>query len=269
MDGHGAYTMELLIKFFFIIITFIIVTFLFDKWKLNVRNYQGKNVSYSIGCIFLVLIIMDFLSNNLLVITFYDFLLLIWIWLLGFIDDKYGTTYPKGIKGHLEQLRKEGKFSTGLVKAVGVVTVSVVYVLVKGMDDTFWIVALILLIFLPHATNQLDTKPLRVWKVTLLLFVMPTVLFGTTLELVFILLFVYVLWAVYEALNISMLGDNGAMILGAFWAIIAYQHYSLSVQIGLMLFACCITWISERISIQKWVENTPVIRRLDRLGRME
>ncbi|MCD8510106.1 MAG: hypothetical protein LRY73_09720 [Bacillus sp. (in: Bacteria)] len=259
--------MELFLTTFVIIVIFITITFFFNKMQLHVRNYQGKLVPYSFGCVFIVLLMIDSFYFNLLRLNVAGVAFIGIVWALGFIDDKYGSPYPKGIKGHTKLFIEEGKVSTGLLKAVGIVITATVYTLISYQDD--WLVALLLLILMPHTVNLLDTKPLRVWKVMILLFVLPTALFSLNYEMILLLFIVFIVWGIQEAFTKGMLGDNGAMLLGALWGIMTLQYYPIAIQIGILLFVCCITWLAEKISIQKWVEKTPVIRSIDILGRLE
>ncbi|MFA9555994.1 hypothetical protein ACERII_01615 [Evansella sp. AB-rgal1] len=250
-----------------VIFMFFYVSFIFKDYGLSVKNYKGLLVPYSIGFIFVVLLSGDYLFTNYLVIDKYTYHYVFFIWLLGFIDDCFGSQFPKGIKGHFSILFREKEVTTGLIKAVGVVAFSIYYLVMKtDMTPTSLLVFALLVLF-PHTMNLLDTKPLRVWKITAVTTVVPFFLLSER-DAFFIFLFLVVcMWAIFESRMKAMLGDNGAMITGSVGAIVALQFNSTFYTLCLVFFCVFITVVAEKISIQSWLERTPVFRQIDQLGR--
>ncbi|MDQ0256236.1 hypothetical protein J2S74_003654 [Evansella vedderi] len=248
---------------------FYVITFLFNKFRWQVINYKGKSVPYSLGTIFILLILMDYIILQNIVSHIVALFYLVTIWLLGFIDDRYGKPYPKGIRGHLKLFVQKYEISTGFLKAVGTVLVSLFYIMFpRELGAPLWI-SFLLLIFLPHTMNLLDTKPLRVWKVALIIITVPLLFLQWNLWVFGGYILILIMWAFYESRMLAMLGDNGATLIGALGAVTAVQTNMGHLITFLLLFSLCITWIAEKVSIQKWVENTPGLRQIDKLGRIE
>jgi UDP-GlcNAc:undecaprenyl-phosphate/decaprenyl-phosphate GlcNAc-1-phosphate transferase len=190
--------------------------------------------------------------------------------LFGAYDDFYGSTHAKGFGGHLRALRS-GELTSGMIKVFGVgASAAVAAILVQrsrpacpklssavlnGLLDTALIATAANLI------NLLDLRPGRAPKVIILLGSgvlghgaapavgaaagsLPTDLGGR-----------------------SMLGDCGANALGAAVATAAAQ--ALPWQLRLVAFAAvaALNLASERVSFTAVIERTPLLRRLDDLGR--
>ena len=185
-------------------------------------------------------------------------------------DDFSGSAHAKGFRGHLRALRF-GELTSGMIKVLGVgASAAVAAILVQrsrpacpklsclvlnGLLDTALIATAANLI------NLLDLRPGRAAKVIILLGSgllghgaapavgaaagsLPTDLAGR-----------------------SMLGDCGANALGATVATAAAQ--ALPWQLRLVAFAAvaALNLASERVSFTAVIERTPLLRRLDHLGR--
>jgi UDP-GlcNAc:undecaprenyl-phosphate/decaprenyl-phosphate GlcNAc-1-phosphate transferase len=190
--------------------------------------------------------------------------------LVGAYDDFYGSAHAKGFRGHLRALRS-GELTSGMIKVLGVgASAAVAAILVQrsrpacpklscavlnGLLDTALIATA------ANLVNLLDLRPGRAAKVIILLGSgllghgaapavgaaagsLPTDLAGR-----------------------SMLGDCGANALGAAVATAAAQ--ALPWQLRLVAFAAvaALNLASERVSFTAVIERTPLLRRLDNLGR--
>ncbi|MCM3715224.1 hypothetical protein [Halalkalibacter oceani] len=242
----------------------------FQSMQLAVRNYQCQLVPYSLGVVifYSYCVLYSFPPFQDEVFSFQAFLFIFSVWLLGFIDDRLGTSYPKGLKGHLVFAREHRKVTTGLLKAGGTIIVALLYLWSK-QPMTFMqnLLAFFLLTGLPHVMNLFDTRPLRVWKValcfTVLLFYLlplPPLLFVVTVLAVFYISFVL------EGHRKVMLGDNGATVTGAIFAVILIHHSEVSVQSGVLLFVFVMMILAEKISLSAVIERWTVLKRLDQLG---
>jgi UDP-GlcNAc:undecaprenyl-phosphate/decaprenyl-phosphate GlcNAc-1-phosphate transferase len=189
---------------------------------------------------------------------------------VGAYDDHFGTTQAKGFRGHLRALRS-GDVTSGMIKILGVglsaaaAAVMIQYArpgcpklvcrVLDGLLDTALIAAT------ANLTNLLDLRPGRAAKATILLGAgllgsgaapavgaaagsMPTDLAAR-----------------------SMLGDCGANALGAAVATAAAQ--SLPRPFRLLAFGAvaALNVASERVSFTDVIERTPLLHRLDQLGR--
>ncbi len=189
---------------------------------------------------------------------------------VGAYDDLFGTTQAKGFRGHLRALRS-GELTTGMIKVLGVgFSAAVAAALIQrsspgcqkpacrvldGLLDTALIAAT------ANLTNLLDLRPGRAAKATILL---GAGLFGSGAA--------PAVGAAAGSLPTdlaarSMLGDCGANALGAAVATAAAQ--SLSRPFRLLAFGAvaALNVASERVSFTDVIERTPLLHRLDQLGR--
>lgn len=190
--------------------------------------------------------------------------------LVGAYDDVFGSSHAKGFRGHLHALRA-GELTSGMIKVLGVGASAVVAAtlvqrsrpdcpkpistVLNGLLDTA------LIAMTANLINLLDLRPGRATKVIILLGSgvlghgaapavgaaagsLPTDLAGR-----------------------SMLGDCGANALGAAAATAAAQ--ALPWQLRLVAFGAvaALNLASERVSFTAVIERTPLLRRLDDLGR--
>jgi UDP-GlcNAc:undecaprenyl-phosphate/decaprenyl-phosphate GlcNAc-1-phosphate transferase len=189
---------------------------------------------------------------------------------VGAYDDLYGTTQAKGFRGHLRALRS-GEVTTGMIKILGVgLSAAAAAALIQrarpgcpkpvcrtldGLLDTALIAAT------ANLTNLLDLRPGRAAKATI---VLGAGLFGSGAA--------PAIGAAVGSLQTdlaarSMLGDCGANALGAAVGTAAAQ--SLPRRFRLLAFGAvaALNVASERVSFTEVIERTPLLRRLDQLGR--
>jgi UDP-GlcNAc:undecaprenyl-phosphate/decaprenyl-phosphate GlcNAc-1-phosphate transferase len=190
--------------------------------------------------------------------------------LVGAYDDLYGSTHAKGFRGHLRALRS-GELTSGMIKIIGVGVSSAAAAtllgryrsdgsqparqVLTGLLDTALIAATANLI------NLLDLRPGRAAKAVILL-ASGVVGFGAAPAV----------GAAVGSLPTdlagrSMLGDCGANALGA--AVATAAAGALPWQFRLLAFGAvaALNLASERVSFTAVIERTPLLRRLDQLGR--
>jgi UDP-N-acetylmuramyl pentapeptide phosphotransferase/UDP-N-acetylglucosamine-1-phosphate transferase len=190
--------------------------------------------------------------------------------LVGAYDDLYGSGQAKGFRGHLRALRS-GQLTSGMIKIVGIgVSGAAAAVLIgrsrpgcskpmcrvlSGVLDTALIAAT------ANLTNLLDLRPGRAAKVIILL--------GSGLS------GVGAAPAVGAAVGSlptdlggrSMLGDCGANALGAAVGTTAVQALPWQLRLLACAAAVALNLASEQVSFTAVIERTPLLRRLDQLGR--
>ena len=183
----------------------------------------------------------------------------------------FGKLYPKGLKGHLNYFVEKGVVTTGLVKVVGTIFLSILVLFTAQFRSIFVVmVAFFLLMSMPHIMNLFDTRPLRVLKVSFgfvaILFLMnPLPPVSLIITLVLVLAILYLL----EGYKKAMLGDNGATIIGAIIALVLIYHAELWLQVCILGFALFITALAEKKSISKLIEKWAFLRRIDQIGVMK
>jgi UDP-GlcNAc:undecaprenyl-phosphate/decaprenyl-phosphate GlcNAc-1-phosphate transferase len=189
---------------------------------------------------------------------------------VGAYDDLFGTTQAKGFRGHLRALRS-GEVTSGMIKILGVgFSAAAAAALIQyarpgcpkpacrvldGLLDTALIAAT------ANLTNLLDLRPGRAANATILL---GAGLIGAGAA--------PAVGAAAGSLTTdlaarSMLGDCGANALGA--AIAAAAAQSLPRPFRLLAFGAvaALNVASERVSFTEVIERTPLLHRLDQLGR--
>jgi UDP-N-acetylmuramyl pentapeptide phosphotransferase/UDP-N-acetylglucosamine-1-phosphate transferase len=190
--------------------------------------------------------------------------------LVGAYDDLQGSSQAKGFRGHLRALRA-GQLTSGMIKVLGVGVSAAAaaallqrsrpgfpkpaYRILGGLLDTALIAAT------ANLMNLLDLRPGRAAKVIIVLGsgLLPS---GAA----------PVVGAAVGSLPTdlagrSMLGDCGANALGAALGTAAAQ----ALPWQLRLLACAgvagLNLASEQVSFTAVIEGTPLLRRLDELGR--
>jgi UDP-N-acetylmuramyl pentapeptide phosphotransferase/UDP-N-acetylglucosamine-1-phosphate transferase len=189
---------------------------------------------------------------------------------VGAYDDLYGTTQAKGFRGHLRALRS-GELTSGTIKVFGIgCSAAAAAVLIQrtrpgcpkricraldGLFDTALIAAT------ANLTNLFDLRPGRAAKAVILL---GTGLFGFGAA--------PAVGAASGSLPTdlaarSMLGDCGANALGAAVGTAAAQSLPRPCRLLAFGAVAALNVASERVSFTEVIERTPLLRRLDQLGR--
>ena len=91
---------------------------------------------------------------------------------LGFLDDALGqgeaAATPRGWRGHWGALR-EGRLSTGAIKAIGAVALAAYVVSGQGLESWRYLADVVLLVLTTNLGNLLDLRPGRAEKALALL----------------------------------------------------------------------------------------------------
>lgn len=188
--------------------------------------------------------------------------------LIGFVDDVWGDTRAKGLRGHAGLLLRGG-LSTGGMKAVfgGVVSLAVAR---AAADDLYTaLVGAVVVALAANAVNLLDVRPGRALKGAVLLY--GALLAASWPEPVWA--YVAPLWGVlaayasYDLRSKAMLGDSGANWLGAVAGVAAVEGLEVRGLLVTGVALALLHVISETGSVTRVIERVPVLRRLDEWGR--
>ncbi|PYZ98563.1 hypothetical protein CR205_08255 [Alteribacter lacisalsi] len=253
-----------------ILVFYVLSSFHFRKKGLTVMNFNGRKVPYNFGLVILLWAGLDFVTGGPLSLTPAGFWFVFTVWALGWLDDRFGTAQPKGIRGHFTYLFRQRKLTTGLLKAAGGTAAAFIYAatLVRQESMLVWELPVFLpvLILVPHVFNLLDTRPLRVMKLSvMLLFVVGVFHNGVFYAPGIILLLL--IWMKEEGAEKTMLGDNGAMTAGALFATAAAQSGSLPAAGGAALAAVFLTILSEKRSISAIISSSTLLNTMDLAGQ--
>ncbi len=161
---------------------------------------------------------------------------------LGLADDLWSGP-ERGFRAHLRSGR-----TTGILKLIGIPAV--------GLLATRRISGALLVGLAANALNQLDTRPGRALKTYLAGALVLDAPAG-----------IAVLLLPYDLREMAMLGDAGSNALGALLGLKSVERFTGRgrwVAIGAL---AGLTILGERTSIGAWIERTPGLAWIDRLGR--
>jgi len=161
---------------------------------------------------------------------------------LGLADDLWGGE-ERGFRGHLGRRR-----TTGVLKLLGIPLV--------GLLATRRVSGALLVGLAANFLNQLDTRPGRALKAYLLAAPLAGAPVGAA-----------VILAPYDLREMAMLGDSGANALGAMLGLSSVSTLTERgrwVAIGAL---AGLTALGETRSLGELIERTPLLRRVDALGR--
>ncbi len=166
---------------------------------------------------------------------------------LGVVDDVWSGP-ERGVRAHLA-----AGATTGTLKLVGIP----LFALVRTRSLS----GALLVGLAANAVNQLDTRPGRALKAfalgTLLVGGIPGRGVATA-----------VLLAPYDLRERVMLGDGGSNVLGAMLGLSSVKRFAGSRRLGAIAALTLLTVAGERRSLGAVIEATPVLRDVDRLGRI-
>ena len=271
-------------------------------------NYRGKQVFLGLGVVWIIwalgvallqwmLPALSFTSAGLVPAVLGSAAWLATVcFALGLVDDAFGTTAEKGLRGHLRALAK-GRLTTGGLKLMGIGAAS----LVAASGAREWlgvlsgrsggatavevVLATVVIAGMSNLLNLLDLRPGRALKAYLVLaFVawvllvgvssrwaglqMSAGLFGALSMAVALAGPVLAVWR-FDLGEVGMLGDAGANPAGA----VAGFVFALSLPLwGLALVAALVVaanLASERVSFSALIEDSAVLSRLDAFGRAD
>lgn len=188
--------------------------------------------------------------------------------LLGLIDDVAGV-HGRGIRGHFRELLS-GRASTGAIKAIGIIGLSLYAVSGRGQGTVDFFVEAALLATAANFFNLLDLRPGRAIKAFIILGAGLWVGSGSSEQLRSLAIFIGPLLAYlpFDLRAKVMLGDVGSNLVGAvagLWIVATLSGTGLYIALGLLI---ALTAYGEIRSINSFVEKTPLISRLDSIGRV-
>ena len=191
---------------------------------------------------------------------------------LGFLDDALGqgeaAATPRGWRGHARALR-EGRLSTGAIKAIGALALAAYVVSGRGLEDWRYLADVALLILATNLGNLLDLRPGRAEK-GLGLLALGLCLGAWTIapfELLGIFAGPVLVGAALTLQERAMLGDTGSNLIGAIAGVWLLTTLGADARLIALAVVAAMTIYGELRSISAAIESVPPLRWLDSLGR--
>jgi hypothetical protein len=161
---------------------------------------------------------------------------------VGLADDLWSGP-ERGFHAHLRSRR-----TTGVLKLAGIPAI--------GLLATRRVSGALLVGLAANALNQLDTRPGRALKAYLAAAVAVDAPLG-----------IAVLLLPYDLREMSMLGDAGSNALGGLLGLKSVERFTGRGRWVAISALAGLTLLGERTSIGAWIERTPGVSWIDRLGR--
>ena len=248
------------------------------------QNYRGLRLAFPLGAILattslVALAPLAFLDDradvNLLDADLRRWITyLLGVAFLGFLDDALGQgstlDSPRGWRGHARALR-DGRLSTGAIKAVGSLALAAYVVSGRGLQAFDYLADVALLLLATNLFNLLDLRPGRAEKGLVLLGAGLCLGAWTTepLQLLGIFAGPVLVGMWFTLRERAMLGDTGSNLIGAIggvWLLTTLGGDGRLIALGVVL---ALTIYGELRSISKAIESIPPLRSLDSLGRVD
>ena len=246
------------------------------------RNFKDKQVPQGIGIVFTlyslpIYTLYFFINNNYPtnLIEIGSMLIMIsvlyTVGLLGFIDDVLGSRDVLGLIGHTHALLK-GRLTTGIIKAVGVITVSLIGSIFLSYG--LWTIILNTLVtaLFANLLNMFDLRPGRAIKFYLLLVIVFVINIILTRRYYLFILIMPIVGSVigyfpFDIKGHCMMGDAGANLLGASLGILSIIQYGNSVKLTMFIALILIHIFAEKYSLSDLIKYSKLLNFIDELGR--
>lgn len=198
-------------------------------------------------------------------------LLLCGVFVVGWIDDRYGRKDIKGLGGHIRAWTERRELTTGLIKLLMIVVLAFVFAAVQERDLLSMAAALLLLPLMTNTMNMLDLRPGRALKVFLAVCLICAVSGADGIDLIYmypvavssLLLFAGDVRARF------MLGDAGSNLIGFACAAGLVRIAPLWLEGLLIALLLYLHWYAEHDSLTRYIENNRMLSWLDGLGRIQ
>jgi UDP-GlcNAc:undecaprenyl-phosphate/decaprenyl-phosphate GlcNAc-1-phosphate transferase len=190
--------------------------------------------------------------------------------MLGAVDDLLGEGNARGFRGHVAALL-EGRLTTGGLKLVGGVSVSLVVVApVAGGSVRRLIIDGALVALAANLGNLLDRRPGRVIKAASVTFVALAVATGGahTLGGVAVVIGAGLALLLDDLHERLMLGDAGANVLGAAVGLGVVVSCAPRTRLVVLAIVAGLNLLSEVVSFSRLIDVVAPLRFLDRIGRL-
>jgi UDP-GlcNAc:undecaprenyl-phosphate/decaprenyl-phosphate GlcNAc-1-phosphate transferase len=191
---------------------------------------------------------------------------------LGFLDDSLGrggaAEAPRGWRGHWRALR-EGRLSTGAIKAIGALALAAYVVSGRGLESWRYLGDVALLVLATNLFNLLDLRPGRTEKGLALLGAGLCLGVWTLAPVESLGIFAgpVLVGAWFTLRERAMLGDTGSNLIGAIAGVWLLATLEPDARLIALAVVAGLTIYGELRSISATIDSLPPLRWLDSLGR--
>lgn len=189
------------------------------------------------------------------------------MWILGAIDDIWGSREVGGFKGHFRKLLFERKLTTGAIKAMGGGLVALIAgYCIYPHDIAHMLIAGATIALATNLLNLLDLRPGRAVAVLFAgLGVTYIVKYGrlVAMPLVSAISLIALAFGIADSRGRAMMGDSGSNCLGAalgLTIVLSAPHWMIPALIVMM----AVHVYSEKRSISTLIEGNRLLRAIDR-----
>jgi UDP-N-acetylmuramyl pentapeptide phosphotransferase/UDP-N-acetylglucosamine-1-phosphate transferase len=190
-------------------------------------------------------------------------LLVLGFCIVGLLDDLYGSAAFRGIKGHLSALR-QGIITTGLIKLVASPIMATLFaVSAYGIQNWLTYVYITMIAASSNAFNLLDLRPGRSQGFAIILLLGILTVFHAPIVIGAIL--VLLITIIPDARAKVMMGDSGAIAIGAGIALIVIASSNIIVSVAYTILVVGLNLIAEKYSLGSLIAQGVVLRKIDSL----
>ncbi len=245
------------------------------------KNFRGEPIPCSVGIVFpLVVMTVAFgFSYGARASAFVSAATFFWgasaFGFLGLIDDLLGSREISGLKGHLGKLLREGKLTTGALKALGGSAAAwALGYFVAQRQVAEGLLNGLLIALSANTMNLLDVRPSRALKGFFLLTAITLAIPFTmnhqpsTINHLFLLPLIVaaLVYAPFDFRCKAMMGDVGSNSLGGIAGLYAAWTLPLGGKVALVLTFAALHLLAVRVSLTQIIERNRVLRFLDGVG---
>ena len=258
-----------------IILTYIFLPLLknmLTRSKVLCINYKGEKIPNAMGIVFVFSNVMTIGTIQLIDGFKSDFhiiylLGLVFVGLIGLLDDLIGDKTIKGLRGHIKSFF-QGKLTTGGIKAFfGLFIALVVSSYISNNFLDFILNGLIIGLF-TNLINLFDLRPGRAIKVFIIISAILLILKFNYNN--YIILSIYGILIPYASLDLKskvMMGDTGANILGYTLGVYYTSNFELLSRIIILILLVLFHIFAEKVSFSKVIDNNKILKYIDGIGR--
>ncbi|RKD34555.1 glycosyltransferase [Thermohalobacter berrensis] len=237
------------------------------------KNFENKKIPIGMGLVFvfnqtIITILLSIILKKNLIITFLYVITILFMGLIGFIDDIIGEKYIKGFKGHITYLLK-GKLTTGGLKAItGFICATFVSILISKSFFDIGINILIIGLF-TNIINLFDLRPGRASKAYILIMLSLLILskYHFWDYILYITLGIILVYLPLDIKGKTMMGDIGSNTLGIGLGVFSVLSLSFKTKIFYLILLLTLHIISEVYSFTNIIKKNKLLNYLDNLGR--